>query len=146
MYTILTFFRLYFSIFFVSSLSFVLCLMIVVYNIPWNLRSQTRVHALKYIYIKWYIFTYYYYIIVLSQILCTLQIISHLVCNKPRKWDRDNQHCSIYPHTHTHTHTYIYIYIYIYIYPWSQGSGWITLFSKNEKLNFRRLRQYITNV
>ena len=38
-------------------------------------------------------------IVALSQILSTLQIISHLVRHKPTKWISDNQHCC-----------YIYIY------------------------------------
>ena len=47
-----------------------------------------------YIYIlkKLCIFTYYC-IIALSQILSTLQIISHFVCHKPTKRDSHNQHC-----------------------------------------------------
>ena len=40
-----------------------------------------------------YVFTYYYYIIALSQILSTFQIILHLVCHKAMKWDSNNQHC-----------------------------------------------------
>ena len=54
------------------------------------------------------------YIIVISQILSTLQIISHLICHQPSKWDSDNQHCYniyIYIYIHTHTHTYIIIII-----------------------------------
>ena len=39
------------------------------------------------------IFAYYYHIIALSQILSTLQIISHSVCHKSTKWNSDNQHC-----------------------------------------------------
>ena len=49
LYTIQTFFYLYFSIFFISSLSFVLCLMIVIYKTSWNLRLPTSFHAVKYI-------------------------------------------------------------------------------------------------
>ena len=63
--------------------------------------THTYTHAHKYIYI-------YIIIIALSQILSTLQIISHLVRHEPTKWINDNQHCY-------NTHIYIYIYIYIYI-------------------------------
>ena len=45
LYTILIFFRLYFSF---SSISFILCLMIVVYKTAWKLRSKTCFHAIRY--------------------------------------------------------------------------------------------------
>ena len=45
---------------------------------------------------------HYYHIIALLQILSTLQILPHLVCHQPTKWDRDD-------------YTLLYIYIYIYI-------------------------------
>ena len=51
------------------------------------------------------VYYYYNYTIALSQILSTLQIISHFVSHKPMKWDSDNQHSY-------NTHIYIYIYIW----------------------------------
>ena len=100
---------LYFSIFSISFL-FVIGLMIVLCKTSWNLRSQTKFHGIKYINLI-YIYSLFY-IIALSQILSTFQIILLLVCHKPTKWIHDDQHCY---NTHTHTHTHIYIYIYIYI-------------------------------
>ena len=68
--------------------------------------SRRQASMLSNIYKNLYIFTYYHYIISLSPILSTLQIISHLVCHKPTKWDCDDQQCY---------NIYIYIYIYIYM-------------------------------
>ena len=65
-------------------------------------------------YIKTNIYLLYYYIIALSQILSTLQIIPHLGCHKPTKSDSDNQHCnnlSIYIH--------IYISSFIHLIVWN---------------------------
>ena len=53
-------------------------------------------------------YIHYYCIIALSQILSTLQIISHLVGHKLTKWISDKQHSY---------NIYIYIYIYIYSHP-----------------------------
>ena len=47
LYTILTFFWVYFFIF---SIPFFLCLMIVIYKTAWNLGLQTSFHVIKYIY------------------------------------------------------------------------------------------------
>ena len=55
-------------------------------------------------------FTYHYYIIALSQILSTLQIISHMVRHKPTKLDSDNQHCY-----KKYIRIYIICIIYVYI-------------------------------
>ena len=51
-------------------------------------------------------FAYFYYIIVLSQILSTLQIISHLVCHKPTKSNSNNKHCY---------KIYVYLCLWVYL-------------------------------
>ena len=71
----------------------------------WNQWSQINIYAIMYIWRLIYIYLLLYYTIALSQILSTHQIILHLVCHKPTKWDSDNHTLLIY----------IYIYIYIYI-------------------------------
>ena len=88
-----------------SSVTFQTYIYIYIYNpddycnkTAWNQRSQVNIHAIKYIYKLIHI----YLLLALSQILSTLQIIPHLVCHKPTKWDNDN-------------HILLYIYIYIYI-------------------------------
>ena len=49
LYTILMFIWLHFSIFSISLISVIFCLMIVVYKSSWNLWSQTSFHAIEYI-------------------------------------------------------------------------------------------------
>ena len=67
--------------------------MIVICKTLWNQRSQTNFHGIKYINLIHIHLLLYYYIIAQSQILSTLQIISHLVRHKPTKWISYNQHC-----------------------------------------------------
>ena len=93
-YLIFTFFFFYF----LKSQSYfvfpVICLMIGVCKTSGNQRSQTNFHGIKCIIII-------IIIAALSQILNTLQIISHLIRHKPTKWISDNQHCcNIYIYIH----------------------------------------------
>ena len=74
-----------------------------------------------------------YYMIALSQILSTLQIISHLVSHKPTKWDSDNQHCNNNNNDNIYIYIYICIYIYIYIYIRPPYGGW-ALWRRNLQL------------
>ena len=71
-------------------------------KMAWNQWLQISIHAIKPIWKLIYIYLLVYYIIALSQILSILQIILHLVCHKPTKWDSENH--------------ILFLYIYMYIF------------------------------
>ena len=51
-----------------------------------------------------------------SQILSTVQIISHLVCHKPMKWDSENQLVIIYIYIYIYMKIFTICILYIYVY------------------------------